>query len=56
MDTLPNEILYIIFSYKSLKKILTLSMLSSRYYFLIYDNDNNEAYFVFQNKLKDKSL
>jgi len=25
-------------------------------YFIIYDNDNNEAYFVFANKLKNNSL
>ena len=25
-------------------------------YFIIYDNDNQQAYFVFENKLQDKSL
>ena len=25
-------------------------------YFIIYDNDKNQAYFVFKNKLLDKSL
>ena len=37
---------------------LTITKRTSAFgdYFLIYDNDNNEAYFVFANKLKDKSL
>jgi len=37
---------------------LTITKQASSFgeYFLIYDNDNNEAYFAFKNKLHNKSL